>query len=89
MTGPTEGFVELPIGICWQSNRSFDLSRDYWRRSLYQNVLREAGRQVDLNMFLNRDVLVELWPRLVLPKGVRAAWEQAHPELRPALTAAA
>ncbi|WP_412543886.1 hypothetical protein R8Z50_15755 [Longispora sp. K20-0274] len=89
LTGPTRGVVELPISLCWQPNRAFDLASDYRRRALYQNVLREAGRYADLDTFLNRDVLLELWPRLVLPKGVRAAWERAHPELHVPLAAAA
>ncbi|GIG63188.1 hypothetical protein Lfu02_75600 [Longispora fulva] len=77
--------MELPIYIYWQPERTFDLSSDYRLRSMNQNVLREAACYDDLDTFLNRDTLLRLWPRLVLPKGVRAAWERAHPALRPAL----
>ncbi|MGY0235152.1 hypothetical protein [Longispora urticae] len=89
LRGPTSGVVELPLAISWQPNRRFDLASDHRRRSLYQNVLREAAQYEDLHTFLHRDTLLELWPRLLLPKGVRAAWEHAHPELRPPVSRAA
>jgi hypothetical protein len=53
------------------------------RRWLYQTVLREASRPDDLTSFLDRDTLVGLWPQLRLPAGVRRAWEELHPVLRP------
>jgi hypothetical protein len=55
---------------------------------LYQTVLREAGRLEDLTAYLDGDMLVALWPDLYLPKGVRKAWEDAHPLLRAAAAAA-
>ena len=51
-----------------------------------------AGIQVhieDLAAYLNGDTLIALWPDLYLPEGVRQAWEEQHPVLRAAATAAA
>ena len=51
------------------------------RRWLYQIVLREASRPEDLTGYLDRDTLIAVWPELHLPKGVRQAWEEHHPQL--------
>src|ERR1017187_4153323 len=48
-----------------------------------------GSRPEDLTAFLNGDALVDLWPRLFVPKGVRQAWEDDHPVLRTAAAAAA
>jgi hypothetical protein len=45
-------------------------------------VLREAARPSDLTDYLNRGILISLWPDLRLPAGVRRAWEELHPVLR-------
>ena len=50
---------------------------------MYQIVLREASRPEDLT-YLNGERLVAVWPELYLPKGVRQAWEDQHPELHAA-----
>jgi len=51
-------------------------------------VLREAARIEDL-AYLNGEMLTALWPDLYLPKGVRHAWEDQHPELHAAPAPAA
>jgi hypothetical protein len=51
-------------------------------RWMYQTVLREATRAADLSAWLNGAKLAEVWPDLVLPPGVRQAWEDRHPVLR-------
>ncbi len=50
----------------------------------YQATLSE-GRVVDQVKLLNRDLLTELWPRLVLPQRARELWESRFPELAPAV----
>jgi len=86
--GPTEGPVRLPIWLFWSSpDQTFDLGEEDSRRWLYQTVLREAGSQEDLAAYLDSDTLVSLWPSLVLPKGVREAWEDEHRALRAAAAA--
>jgi hypothetical protein len=83
LRGPAHGTVELPLRLFWSSSdRCFDLDSAPARRWLYQTVLREAARPSDLTDYLNRGVLMRLWPDLRLPAGVRRAWEEVHPILR-------
>lgn len=83
LRGPAHGMVELPLRLFWSStDRRFDLDSVSARRGLYQTVLREAARPSDLTDYLNRGVLVSLWPDLRLPAGVRRSWEELHPALR-------
>jgi hypothetical protein len=90
LRGPTEGKVELPLRLFWSSlDRTFDLSAPYMLRSMYETVLVEASRPEDLTAYLDGDTLIALWPDLYLPKGVRQAWEDQHPVLRPAAVPAA
>jgi hypothetical protein len=90
LKGPTEGTVELPLWLFWSSpDRTFDLSRPFMLRSMYETVLGEASRPEDLTTYLNGDTLIALWPELFLPKGVRQAWEDRHPVLRAAAFTAA
>jgi hypothetical protein len=88
LRGPTTGTVELPIWLFWHPDRTFDLGQPGMLRWVYQTVLREAARPEDLSAYLDGDTLVALWPELALPKGVRRAWEDQHPALRAAPTAA-
>ena len=88
LRGPVEGPVELPIWLYWSSpGHVFDLGDADMRRWLYQTVLREASRPEDLAAYLDGDTLVALWPSLFLPTGVRQAWEERHPALRPSVPA--
>jgi hypothetical protein len=80
--GPVHGVVELPVRLFWHPDRSFDLDEPGMLPWVYQTVLREASRAEDLAAYLDGDTLVRLWPELFLPRGVREAWEDAHPELR-------
>jgi len=86
--GPGSGRVELPHRIFWQPDRGFNLDVDWQLCEAYEAVLREAVTQRELADWLDRDTLARLWPRLTLPRPVRAAWEQRHPRLRPVHTAA-
>ena len=90
LRGPAEGTVELPLRLFWSSlDRSFDLADPEMARCLYETVLREATRPDDLAAYLDGGMLVRIWPRLFLPKGVRRGWEDQHPLLRAARMAAA
>ena len=83
LQGPVSGTVELPLWLFWSCpGHTFDLGDRDMRRWLYQTVLREAGRPEDLTTYLDRDMLIALWPDLFLPKGVRQAWEDQHPVLQ-------
>jgi hypothetical protein len=86
--GPSAGPVKLPLWLFWSGpGHVFDLGDKDMRLWLYQTVLREAGRPEDLTTYLDSGTLIELWPDLYLPKGVRRAWEDRHPVLRTAAAA--
>jgi antitoxin (DNA-binding transcriptional repressor) of toxin-antitoxin stability system len=90
LSGPDHGVVELPLRLFWSApDRTFDLDQPSMLQALYETVLREASRPDDLTSYLNGPILVAVWPELFLPKGVRRAWEDQHPELRAARLAAA
>ena len=90
LRGPTEGPVELPLRLFWSlPDRTFDLGTPYLLRLMYETVLVEASRPEDLTDYLDGATLIALWPDLHLPKGVRQAWEDQHPALRPAAVPAA
>lgn len=84
LTGPEHGMVELPLHIAWSGLRVLDLDRPRQRMSLYRTVLTEGMRD-DLCRFLNRDILLELWPVLhkLISRAVKDVWEEAFPKLRP------
>jgi hypothetical protein len=80
--GPVAGKVRLPIHLDASDRALYDLGDEHRRALLYELVVLEAGRVADLTTWLDRDMLINLWPDLYLPKVVRAAWEQRHPMLR-------
>jgi len=83
LRGPAQGLVELPIWLFWHPDRMFDLDEPGMLAWMYQIVLREARGPGDLAC-LNGAELAARWPGLYLPRGVRGAWEQQHPQLHPA-----
>lgn len=90
LRGPARGTVTLPLWLYWSGpSPAFDLGAPFLRRWLYEIVLREAASAEDLTSYLDAGTLIALWPDLCLPKGVRRAWEELHPELRAALAASA
>ncbi len=83
LQGPVTGTVELPLRLFWSgTERTFDVSDQDVRRWIYETVLQNATRPDELATLLDGTTLVELWPQLYLPKGVRRAWEDEHPVLR-------
>jgi hypothetical protein len=90
LRGPVTGSVELPLRLFWSgAGRTFDLGDQGTRQWVYETVLQEASRPEDLTAFLDGKMLIALWPKLFVPKGVRRAWEDEHPVLRTAAAAAA
>jgi hypothetical protein len=92
LRGPETGIVILPLSLHWSGDETaarFDLDDPRQRPSLYATVIREAAEPGDLGEWLNGGLLVGLWPRLVLPRTVRAAWEDQHPVLLAARSARA
>jgi hypothetical protein len=66
--------VLLPLHLHWSASpRSFDLRDRAQRARVYEIVLREGG-PTDILTYVDGALLAELWPDLVLPQEVRAAW---------------
>ncbi|MEY9995351.1 hypothetical protein ABIE67_007383 [Streptomyces sp. V4I8] len=88
--GPTDGVVELPLHLAWSGMTSYDLGKPRQRMGLYRTVLHE-GLHDDLPHYLNRDLLLELWPvlRTLAGRTVRTVWEDTFPELASRTRAAA
>ncbi|MFJ9589698.1 transcriptional regulator [Streptomyces acidicola] len=84
LTGAEHGLVELPLHIAWSGLLTLDPDLPRQRMSLYRTVLGEGMRD-DLCRFLNRGLLLELWPVLhkLISRAIKDVWEEAFPELRP------
>jgi hypothetical protein len=81
LAGPQHGTVELPEHLHTPQQRSYNLDIDEERRLFYETVINEAVRVEDLNALLDRDHLIDLWPRLWVPRASRGQWERQFPEL--------
>ncbi|MDF3139862.1 MULTISPECIES: hypothetical protein [unclassified Streptomyces] len=88
--GPTQGIVDLPLHMAWSGMTSYDLGKPRQRMGLYRTVLHEGLRD-DLPRYLNRDLLLQLWPvlRTLVGRTVRTVWEDAFPQLASRTRAAA
>ena len=85
--GPAGGTLELSHSVLWAPGGGLvDLGRPGALRMAYRAVLNE-GTVEDLVRVLNRDVLIAVWPELLLPFRVLAMWESRFPELRSSATA--
>ncbi|MFJ8143436.1 hypothetical protein [Streptomyces sp. NPDC096013] len=84
LAGPAGGFVDLPLRLAWSGLRTFDLGDDRLLLGMYRIVL-TTGLREDCLQFLDGGLLVSHWPRLrkMVGRGVRTAWEDAFPALRP------
>jgi hypothetical protein len=73
-TRKAQGVVALPPHVYWSGpQRSFNLADRHDRAIAYELVLTE-GTDDDIRRFIDVDLLVDLWPQLVLPRHVRHAW---------------
>ncbi|MEU3546944.1 hypothetical protein [Streptomyces longwoodensis] len=88
--GPVRGVVELPLHIAWSGMTAYDLGKPRQRMGLYRTALHEGLRE-DLPQYLNRDLLLQMWPvlRTLVGRTVRSVWEDAFPELATGSQAAA
>jgi hypothetical protein len=80
--GPVSGIVELPHRLFWQPKRTVNLDHPAQLAWMYETVLREAATTDELKSWLDGPTLVRIWADLFLPRGVRHAWEERHPQLR-------
>jgi hypothetical protein len=81
LTGPTTGVVELPHRMDWSGNSTYNLDSPARLATMYKTVLAEASTTDDLNTWLNKARLLELWPDLWLPPKIRKLWTERFPEL--------
>jgi hypothetical protein len=88
--GSAQGVVELPLHLAWSGMTSYDMSKPRQRMGLYRTVLHEGLRD-DLPRYLNRGLLLQLWPvlRTLVGRTVRTVWEDAFPQLASRTQAAA
>lgn len=69
------GRVDLPSHVAWSGQpRMVDLGDRRARARAYELLLVE-GTGPDIAAVVDGALLVDLWPDLVLPRAVRAAWE--------------
>lgn len=80
LEGLASGVVELPRYLYWGPGKNFDLSDWDDVQRMYQPVVR-IGSAADQIEWLNRDILVNSWPKFVLPARCKALWESRFPEL--------
>ena len=71
------GRVQLPVTVDWSGEEPFtyDLDHARDRRRVYEQVLREGGDD-DVRRYIDADILLADWDRLVLPARVRRAWAE-------------
>jgi hypothetical protein len=87
LVGPTTGTVTLPdhlvcVGADGQAEDStYDLANRGQLTRLYTIVMHEATSEADLRAWLNQDLLVKVWPELVLAGRLRLRWERRFPAL--------
>ena len=79
--GPLTGLHQLPLRLDASARPLYDFADPHDRDLAYRIVLSEACSAADLTDWLDRDALLAMWPQLYLPKNVRAAWQDQHPEL--------
>lgn len=67
--------VVLPLWLNWSDpGREFRLADRSDRARVYEIVLR-AGTPDDVLTYVDGALLADLWPELVLPRELRAAWD--------------
>lgn len=67
--------TKLPLGLNWsRPGAVFELSDRRQRARCYEIVLRE-GMPDDLRRYIDGALLIDIWPDLVLPRDLRAAWQ--------------
>lgn len=82
LRGPAGGKVLLPSRLFPDAAGTvIDLDEPALLAEFYEAVLTEAPGAHDLAVHLNGPRLIEAWTGLLLPDGVRLAWEEAHPVL--------
>jgi hypothetical protein len=87
--GPTSGTVTLPCHLDWSGDPTHNLDKPARLASMYKTVLNEAATVDDLNTWLDRQMLLQIWPSLWLPPRLRQLWEHRFAVLAATRTTAA
>jgi hypothetical protein len=67
--------VVLPLHVNWSTpGRRFRLADRAERARAYEMVIRD-GDPEDVLKYVDGALLLDLWPDLVLPRAIRAAWD--------------
>ncbi len=75
LKGPKEDSLSLPVKLLWVPGsrvKSTDVLGEL--KSAYQAVLSE-GSSADIEKYVNKDLLIEVWRDLSLPARVAKMWE--------------
>lgn len=80
LRGPSTGVVTVGPHIDTSLDPTYDLGDPDRLWNLYARVVR-SGFVPDHIRFLDRQVLLRLWPSLNLPVRCRSIWEHKFPEL--------
>ena len=78
--GPKTGYVQVPSHVWTGPGMRFDVTDRRSRWALYSAVVRD-GTPAEQASYLDRGLLVELWPDLNLPRRCRETWAARFPEL--------
>ena len=69
--------IALSLELNWSTpGTTFDLADRRQRARCYEAVIRE-GMPEDILRYVDGALLIDLWPDIVLPREVRAAWQPA------------
>jgi hypothetical protein len=81
--GQSIGVLEIPhhMSSGHRSARRFDLADPAQQRLAYQRVLCSAANCAEVDELINAALLRRIWSHLHLPRQVRDAWHDKHPEL--------
>lgn len=80
LAGPHRGVLELPRTLYWGPEDTVDLADPVDIQRMYQAVVR-TGTVDQQEHWLNPELLIEVWPTLVLPVRCSAEWESRFPTL--------
>ncbi|MYM20461.1 hypothetical protein GSY69_10920 [Brevibacterium sp. 5221] len=78
--GPTAGSVTVGHHINTALDPTYSLDSPARARSFYSATVRD-GTPADHARYLNKELLIAMWPDLNLPTRCRVIWETKFPEL--------
>lgn len=82
LNGPRTGVLHLPKSIYWApGGGDITLSTEGSTKLAYQSVIAEGTIDQQCR-FLNKDLLIELWPHLSIPSRAAHEWQERFPQLR-------